>query len=211
MLLFHAACPRLYSNQNLVSAGSPRVDGSQARFPISKLKLDNLFLQWLSMAESQSLVTYDKFFSWPQQFCTCYSPKTVVLAQVLSLLEDAKAGRQLARPVEAASPLSPSAAQNLFAATTVSYILTKTLQSWLHVMWPMDEVYVVLIVTAIHSAPSFTSEVKITWLTTVTLKTPRQYPGSYRGMGCKLASACLLTACLGLSQHDGKHGIAQSA
>ena len=41
-------------------------------------------------------------------------------AQVLSLLEDAKAGRPLARPAEAASPLSPSAAQNLFASTTVS-------------------------------------------------------------------------------------------
>ena len=130
--------PETVFNQNLVSAGSPRVDGSQARFPISKLKLDNLFLQWLSMAESQSLVTYDKLFSWSQQVCTCYSPKTVVLAQVLSLLEDAKAGRQLARPVEAASPLSPSAAQNLFAATTVSCILTKMVQSWLHAMWPMD-------------------------------------------------------------------------
>ena len=37
-------------------AGSPRTDGGQARFPISKLKLDNLFLQWLSMTESQNLV-----------------------------------------------------------------------------------------------------------------------------------------------------------
>lgn len=129
-------------------------------------------------------------------------------AQVLSLLEDAKAGRQLARPVEAASPLSPSAAQNLFAATTVSYMLTRTLQSWLHVMWPMDEVYLVLTVTAVLSAPSFTSEVKITWLTTVTLKAPRQHPGFHRGMGCKLASACLLTACPGLCEHDGKPGIA---
>lgn len=64
--------------------------------------------------------------------------KIVILAQVLSLLEDAKAGRQLARPVEAASPLSPSAAQNLFAATTVSCIMTKTLQSWLRAVWPMD-------------------------------------------------------------------------
>ena len=42
-------------------AGSPRIDGSQARFPISKLKLDNLFLQWLSMAESQSLVLTTNF------------------------------------------------------------------------------------------------------------------------------------------------------
>ena len=55
----------------------------------------------------------------------------VLLAQVLSLLEDAKAGRQLARPAEAASPLSPSAAQNLFAATTVS-LRDMTLQHWLH-------------------------------------------------------------------------------
>ncbi|KAL3140589.1 hypothetical protein ABBQ32_005162 [Trebouxia sp. C0010 RCD-2024] len=83
---------RVNSASTASTTGSPRTDGSQARFPISKLKLDNLFLQWLSMAESQSLV--------------------------LSLLEDAKAGRQLARPAESASPLSPSAAQNLFAATT---------------------------------------------------------------------------------------------
>lgn len=39
---------------------------------------------------------------------------------MLSLLEDAKAGRPLARPTESASPLSPSAAQNLFSSTTVS-------------------------------------------------------------------------------------------
>lgn len=32
------------------------IDGGSARFPCSKLKLDNLFLQWLSMPESQTLV-----------------------------------------------------------------------------------------------------------------------------------------------------------
>lgn len=49
--------------------------------------------------------------------------------QVLSLLEDAKAGRPLARPTESASPLSPSAAQNLFSSTTVSCF-----QATLHIL-----------------------------------------------------------------------------
>ena len=52
----------------MLLAGSPRIDGSPAKFPISKLKLDNLFLQWLSMTESQNLVCL-KFISascsWP--------------------------------------------------------------------------------------------------------------------------------------------------
>ena len=49
--------------QKSATAGSPRIDGNQARFPISKLKLDNLFLQWLSMTESQSLVKSEELSS----------------------------------------------------------------------------------------------------------------------------------------------------
>lgn len=102
-------------------SGSPRTDGSQARFPISKLKLDNLFLQWLSMADSQSLVTFGFASSLAVLHQNALIVCNILSVQVLSLLEDAKAGRQLARPAESASPLSPSAAQNLFAATTVSH------------------------------------------------------------------------------------------
>ncbi|KAK9806607.1 hypothetical protein WJX73_008526 [Symbiochloris irregularis] len=53
------------------------------RFPCSKLKLDNLFLQWLSLPESQKLV--------------------------LNLLEEAKQGKHLHGPVPA-GPLSPHSA-----------------------------------------------------------------------------------------------------
>ncbi|KAK9833451.1 hypothetical protein WJX81_006419 [Elliptochloris bilobata] len=65
---------------------------AQSRFPCSKLKLDNLFLQWLSLPESQKLV--------------------------LGLLEEARNGRAISGPaVERAgsSPLSPSSANALFA------------------------------------------------------------------------------------------------
>lgn len=51
------------------------------RFPCSKLKLDNLFLQWLSLPESQKLV--------------------------LNLLEEAKNGRLLHGPSPPAGPMSP--------------------------------------------------------------------------------------------------------
>lgn len=64
------------------------------RFPSSKLKLDELFLHWLSMPESQKLV--------------------------LGLLEDARAGKPLSGPPSGwlsgnSSPLSPSSAQALLA------------------------------------------------------------------------------------------------
>uniref|UniRef100_A0A7S0NLH7 Uncharacterized protein n=1 Tax=Micromonas pusilla TaxID=38833 RepID=A0A7S0NLH7_MICPS len=65
------------------------------RFPSSKLKLDEFFLNWLSSPESQKLV--------------------------LNLLDDAKAGRPLQAPTlpqtpTAASPLSPSSTNALFSA-----------------------------------------------------------------------------------------------
>eukprot|EP00884_Botryococcus_braunii_P021339 jgi/Botrbrau1/788/Bobra.0181s0041.2 len=64
-------------------------ESTHTKFPCSKLKLDNLFLQWLSMPDSQKLV--------------------------LALLEEAKSGRSLTGPQAAQvnSPLSPSAANSL--------------------------------------------------------------------------------------------------
>ncbi|BDA42548.1 probable serine/threonine protein phosphatase 2A regulator [Coccomyxa sp. Obi] len=72
---------------------APLGDTVHARFPCSKLKLDNLFLHWLSLQETQKLV--------------------------LSLLDDAKNGRvgsynPPSVPVPS-SPLSPPSATALFA------------------------------------------------------------------------------------------------
>jgi len=65
------------------------------RFPSSKLKLDELFLHWLSLPDSQKLV--------------------------MNLLDDAKAGKPLHGPSpspSSPSPLSPQSQQALFHATT---------------------------------------------------------------------------------------------
>mmetsp|Transcript_24153 Transcript_24153/g.52711 ORF Transcript_24153/g.52711 Transcript_24153/m.52711 type:complete len:546 (-) Transcript_24153:91-1728(-) len=72
---------------------SEDLPAAQKRFPSSKLKLDELFLQWISMPESQKLV--------------------------LSLLDDSKMGRPLSGPngLSAMSPLSPSSTSALFSAT----------------------------------------------------------------------------------------------
>ena len=58
-------------------AGSPRTDGGQARFPISKLKLDNLFLQWLSMTESQNLVLILTVWAVPAHITFWAPPKAL--------------------------------------------------------------------------------------------------------------------------------------
>lgn len=101
--------------------------------------------------------------------------------QVLSLLEDAKAGRPLARPAEAASPLSPSAAQNLFAATTVSHYKLQRVHQ-------CNAKFSCMGIPAIHAeaycvdaASLVTTETTISWLPTVPLKAPRQHPDFHRG------------------------------
>eukprot|EP00239_Pterosperma_sp_CCMP1384_P003288 CAMPEP_0197843816 /NCGR_PEP_ID=MMETSP1438-20131217/757_1 /TAXON_ID=1461541 /ORGANISM="Pterosperma sp., Strain CCMP1384" /LENGTH=523 /DNA_ID=CAMNT_0043454213 /DNA_START=464 /DNA_END=2035 /DNA_ORIENTATION=+ len=68
-------------------------DLSDRRFPSSKKKLDELFIQWISLVESQKLVH--------------------------GLLEDAKTGRPLSGPSSSTtvSPLSPSSTSALFAST----------------------------------------------------------------------------------------------
>ncbi|GAQ79247.1 protein phosphatase 2 formerly 2A regulatory subunit B' [Klebsormidium nitens] len=80
---------------------------SHQRFPSSKMKIDELFIQWLSLPDSQKLV--------------------------LSLLEDAKAGLPLVGPSSSSSfspgsstPLSPSSAQALFAASTTPPLSPKS-------------------------------------------------------------------------------------
>jgi serine/threonine-protein phosphatase 2A regulatory subunit B'' len=68
------------------------VAGAPKRFPSSKLKLDELFLQWISLPDSQKLI--------------------------LSLIDDAKAGNPLVGPHgTSAWPLSPSSTTALFSAT----------------------------------------------------------------------------------------------
>ncbi|KAK3269386.1 hypothetical protein CYMTET_22170 [Cymbomonas tetramitiformis] len=66
------------------------------RYPTSKLKLDELFLQWISLPESKNLV--------------------------IQLLEDAKTGKPLTGPQSglSQSPLSPSSTSALFATPPLS-------------------------------------------------------------------------------------------
>uniref|UniRef100_A0A061RTI5 Protein phosphatase 2 (Formerly 2A), regulatory subunit B n=1 Tax=Tetraselmis sp. GSL018 TaxID=582737 RepID=A0A061RTI5_9CHLO len=81
-----ADTPHVAARGGLFSAD---MDTGPARFPCSKLKLDQLFLQWLAMPESNALV--------------------------LQLLEDAKAGKQLHGPSNSSqSPLSPVTHNALF-------------------------------------------------------------------------------------------------
>lgn len=53
---------------------APLGDTVHARFPCSKLKLDNLFLHWLSLQETQKLVInpYCVLTRWLSAFCANY-------------------------------------------------------------------------------------------------------------------------------------------
>jgi len=83
-----ADTPHVMTRGGMFSPSSSE-GGGPARYPCSKLKLDQLFLQWLSLPESNTLV--------------------------LALLEDAKAGKPLQPPTPSAqSPLSPSTQNALF-------------------------------------------------------------------------------------------------
>lgn len=88
------ACSPRKPADRLFEAGGDGV--SHARFPSSKLKLDELFLHWLSLPESQSLVRHIAWFALDFQKAARLKVNPHHVRQVLSLLEDAKAGRPLA-------------------------------------------------------------------------------------------------------------------
>ena len=103
--------------------GGASADGHSARFPASKTKLDNLFLQWLSLPESRKLVGGEAGRGGGLGARAARPPTPLPLLlrpQVLHLLEDARAGRPLTHPTPApptaASPLSPATAAALFSA-----------------------------------------------------------------------------------------------
>ncbi|KAF8065627.1 B''ALPHA [Scenedesmus sp. PABB004] len=77
------------------TAAGPKSLDSHPMYPCAKLKLDQLFLQWLSLPDSQALVS--------------------------GLVEDAKAGRALKGPSSSSSsfntPLSPTTSHAIFAST----------------------------------------------------------------------------------------------
>eukprot|EP00879_Flechtneria_rotunda_P033834 GHRR01037647.1.p1 GENE.GHRR01037647.1~~GHRR01037647.1.p1 ORF type:complete len:109 (-),score=11.50 GHRR01037647.1:146-472(-) len=79
------------------AAGSAMAAGkgldNHPMYPCAKLKLDQLFLQWLSLPDSQTLVS--------------------------SLVEDAKQGKALKGPSSSlfSTPLSPTTSHAIFAAT----------------------------------------------------------------------------------------------
>ena len=111
--LHRAADPALCTGADAPTAG--------ARFPSSKLKLDELFLGWLSLPESQKLVRRaaraprrgPRTCGARSRFVTRAAPR-----QVLALLDDAKAGRPIGGPTATRAPLSPSAAASLHTAST---------------------------------------------------------------------------------------------
>ena len=114
------ACVTRLTRQRTLSAGADAPTAG-ARFPSSKLKLDELFLGWLSLPESQKLVRSaaraaprgPRTSGARLRFVTRAPPR-----QVLALLDDAKAGRPIGGPTATRAPLSPSAAASLHTAST---------------------------------------------------------------------------------------------
>ncbi len=76
---------------------------SLSRFPLSKLKLDNFFLLWLAVPESQKLVRLPGSEAGAHTTCcavgTGAEAPVSLRAQVLSLLENAKLGHPLPGPM----------------------------------------------------------------------------------------------------------------
>jgi hypothetical protein len=95
----------------------------ECQYPCSKLKLDQLFLEWLSRPESQQLVRHRC-----QRSATQATLPPLVASQVTSLIEDAKAGRPIRGPTPhgahanhgTPTPLSPTTSHAMFAATVRS-------------------------------------------------------------------------------------------
>ncbi|GAB4813663.1 hypothetical protein N2152v2_000709 [Parachlorella kessleri] len=102
----------------LVDAQPSNYAGSGAP-GISKLKLDNLFLQWFSLPDSQQLVRLcsqpllSTLYQLPLVPADAQCPELWYERQVMQLLEDVKLGR----PVSASSPKKKRAAPNFSSST----------------------------------------------------------------------------------------------
>ncbi len=110
-------CARCASLTNpLLDCSLHAVAGS--RFPSSKLMLDNLFINWLAVPESQKLVRWARRSRAVGHALFGRFSQLGGAPQVLSLLEDAKAGRPVAGPSTSRSALSPTTAASLLAGSS---------------------------------------------------------------------------------------------
>lgn len=106
-------------------------------YPCAKLKLDQLFLQWLSLPDSQQLVSL-LFPTSLNQAMPKHQHKVANsrlglmqfhdAAQVSNLVEDAKQGKALKGPSSNTfnTPLSPTTSHAIFASTVSSLLRVHT-------------------------------------------------------------------------------------